>query len=409
MRLAFIAYDAPNYYPGPLVNMRRLLPQLRKRGHDVCLLVFYYQNDAPTGRKLQQEGIDCRFFPWTSYTERYIKWILKELVDFNPDVFVPNLSVAGYYASRWIREAGIPTIAVHRNDDDFHWGMVDQFVMGSQAWLVSGLVCVSHGLYRRVNDLKPQHTKLTVIPSGVPIPSQTCQETETLKIVYVGRLVQKQKRIIDVLCSLQKVIHELPTTAVTIIGDGLERPRLERMVDEMGLQHKITFKGSVKSEDIQNLLLEHNIIVLLSDYEGTPGAIMDGMACGLIPVCLEISGGLKELVIHEKTGFLVSNRDKQVIDVIKKLNENRTLLKRISIQARNHIVKHYSLSDVTDRWENFCQKLLSESSNRRDIKIPKRLDLPPIHPGLAREFIPRPPLSRRIFGQMRSYLVRIKA
>jgi glycosyltransferase involved in cell wall biosynthesis len=55
-------------------------------------------------------------------------------------------------------------------------------------------------------------------------------------------------------------------------------------------------------------LIEHNILILLSDYEGTPGAVMDGMACGLVPVCTDISGGVQELVIPDQTGLLVRDR-----------------------------------------------------------------------------------------------------
>jgi colanic acid/amylovoran biosynthesis glycosyltransferase len=207
MKIAFMAYDTPNYFGGPITNARRLLPELQKRGHEVHALIFYHQ-DFPSGKYLQSLGINCHVVNWTSYpyTETKIRWILNTIQTIQPDIFVPNISVSGYFASKWIRRSGIPTIAAHRSDDTFHWGMVDEFVIGDPQWAVSGLVCVSDYLKNRVEVLQPKYTKLFTIPSGVPIPQTISNQKGTVKIAYVGRLVQQQKRIRDVFEALVNLL-----------------------------------------------------------------------------------------------------------------------------------------------------------------------------------------------------------
>lgn len=208
MKIAFMAYDKPHYFGGPITNARRLLPELQKRGHQVHAMIFYHGGDAPTARYLKSQGVQCHLVPYPHYTEPQIAWILKQLKEIKPDIFVPNIFVPGWYAAKWTQAAGIPAIAALRSDDDYHWGMVNEFVVGQPEWSVAGLVCVSHYLKERVEQLTPQRTKLCMIPSGVPIPEQSSSQTEPLKIAYVGRLVQEQKRIRDTLEALISLSKE---------------------------------------------------------------------------------------------------------------------------------------------------------------------------------------------------------
>jgi len=44
MRISFMAYDRPAYTGGPIINARRILPELVKRGYDVQALLGYHQD-----------------------------------------------------------------------------------------------------------------------------------------------------------------------------------------------------------------------------------------------------------------------------------------------------------------------------------------------------------------------------
>lgn len=361
------------------------MPELKLRGHDIHCLLFCMGEDAPSARYLQACGVSCYVHPYADSTENKISWILKKVSLVSPDVFVPNLSVAGWFAARWVRESGIPTIACHRSDDQYHWAMVDEFVLGEKQWAVSGLVCVSEHLRRSVSEKTPEHTKLCVIPSGVPVSNFSCRHDGPLKLVYVGRMVQQQKRILDLVDALAFVMDSLPDVTATLYGDGPERMSVEMRVRELGLSGRINVAGVCPSEEIQSQLVQHHVLVLLSDYEGTPGAVMDAMACGVVPVCLDIKGGVRDLVIDRYTGLLVKDRMHDFLTAIKLLSQNIDLRKAMALNAKQHITEGFSLMRAAGLWEGFCEELLVSAPHRRLLTVPRKFKLPAVKSGLARE------------------------
>ena len=391
-----MAYDKPNYFGGPTTNVRRLLPALHQRGHEVHALIFFHE-DSPTSRYLASKGVHCHALPKPRYIETRIEWILKRLIDIDPDIFVPNVFVSGWYAARWAQSVGIPSIAAHRSDEAYYWGMVERFIVGSSPWRISGLLCVNNHLKSRVEALGANKTKIRVIPSGVPIPAKVSSQSSPLKVVYVGRLVQKQKRIHETLEALLKVTKLLPDVTITFIGDGVERDSLERKTQSKGLTQRIKFIGAIPSEKLAEELINHHVLVLLSDYEGTPGAVMDAMACGLVPVCMDIKGGVQDLIQQGITGFLVKDRSDDFLETIQRLSANSHLREKIALAAKQHIVDSYSVTVMTDKWESFFEEMLEDSSSHTSIKLPARYDLLPVHPSLSLQDR-RLPWWRRVFS-----------
>ena len=399
MKIVFIYHDRPNYFGGPIVNARRLLPELHERGHEIHCLVFILKGHSHSAAYLRSRGVHCHLQKFHRCTERSISWILKKNSKIKPDVFVANLSVAGWFASRWIRKSGVPTIACHRSDDAFHWAMVDEFVTGTQDWAVDGLVCVSDDLQQKVINLNPKHTQTCVIPSGVKILEKKSTQTGPLKLVYVGRLVQEQKRILDLVDSLAFSLRRNNDITAVLIGDGSERQAVQHRIEFHGLSDRIRILGTIPSEKIQTELSKHHVLVLLSDYEGTPGAIMDAMAAGLVPVCLDIPGGVHELIIHGYTGLFVKDRGEDFNAAISVLSKDILLRKRLSANAKSHVAMNFSLKVAADRWENFCKELIraKRKQTHSAIMIPKRFILPPVRPGLEREDYRRKSFGLRTF------------
>jgi len=245
-------------------------------------------------------------------------------------------------------------------------------------------------LHDVVNAMRPAHTQLCVIPSGVPIPTECSDQDGALRIAYVGRLEQKQKRILDVVIGMCSVLKKVDRTTATIFGSGSEQQAIKQIISSNGLDHRIFLRGVVSQECIQNELIKHDIIVLFSDYEGTPGALMDGMACGLVPICTDIPGGVRDLVKNSDTGLIVQNRDDAFVSAVDKLNTMPTLRKSLAVAARQHVIRNYSLDVCACRWEAFCSELIASRGQRRKIIMPSRFELPPVHPDLASEDYRRP-------------------
>jgi colanic acid/amylovoran biosynthesis glycosyltransferase len=413
LNATFCAYDSPQTLGGPATWLQRLFPALRSEGIESrgLFLTWGDTNTGPTLSALRTQGFDCTATPCHEHTNERVRWILSGLQQHPPDVFVPNLVPPAFFASRLVREAGIPTVGVLHSDDEFYHGLMRAFVFGPRESCVSSLVCVSRELERQALAEKPSHTDVRRIAYGVPIPaSQVRRQPTRLRIAYLGRLVEEQKRITEVTRAFCRVVREVPGTDAVLFGDGDARSAVEKILADEGAGLEVRLAGRVDPGRIQGDLLHCDVIVLLSDYEGLPIALMEAMACGCVPVCMRIRSGIPELVADGVTGLLVESRGDELVSAIRRLREEAGLWDRLSKGARAKIAKDYSIGACAKQWAQLFRELKAASGPKRPIEIPRRIKLPPPHPGFARED-PRPSRpsalpriyrrSRMLIGRMR--------
>lgn len=393
--IVFATYDGPDNFEGPTVNAARLLPQLRKRGHRVTALLVTDSPITTHQTTLEDAGVDCRIVPRRGYTEDLTRSAVRLLKTLQPSVFVPNVWIPGCFAARWLRESGVPSVAAYRSDDALYDGIVSQFVLGDPLWAVSGMVCVSREFEARIQRHHPQRTQTIVIPSGVRLPKRTRKCRGPLKIVYVGRITQEQKRILDVGRAVISVLRKTPGAEATFYGQGNDMQSLRKMIHESGMVRRINLAGPVAQNEIQERLIEYDVMVLLSDYEGTPGALMDAMACGVVPVVLDIPGGVQELVIDGETGFLVEDRTGAFVDAVRLLDRDVSLREAMGRRARNHIEARFSLERTVSLWENFIEDLRGAAGTRTPVES-GRIRFPQPQPSLLPHMHNKPTLLLRV-------------
>lgn len=381
--MTFCVHDKPDAVGGPVTWVQRLLPSLRDRGLEVrCLFLLHWGQTGPALTSLQSQGIECDVCVASENTADRVKWILERVQDHQPDVFVPNLVVAGYFAARWLRKAGIPSVAVLHSDDAFYRAIQSDFVHGAEAYRVSAVVAVSDELQRQVERHSATAVHSRKIPYGVPIPeARTSGSSDAFRVAYVGRLVDEQKRISDVARVFCRAVSELPDLEATIFGDGPDMDRVRQIVatDTTG---RVAIAGAVSPGEIQREMLETDIIVLLSDYEGLPIALMEAMACGCIPVCVPMRSGIPELVQHDVTGLIVDNRDGAVIAAMRRLRDDDALRTRLSFAARDLIASRFALNGCADQWHSLLEDIAKRGTNRKPISVPRRIHLPRRNPAL---------------------------
>jgi glycosyltransferase involved in cell wall biosynthesis len=387
--VTFCAYDHAQYIGGPNAWLRRLLPDLKKNAVDVEVLCITRSDpDAcPTVVALKKAGVACTCLLGHGVaTEQRVGWILDALADSPPDVFVPNLMVPAFYAARWVRAAGIPTVGVLHSDDAFHEAVLDEFVWGNPAYSLAALVCVSEYLAGRVRARSHGATLIRTIPCGVPVPEHTAHLADgPLRLVYTGRFSERQKRITEVVRAFCRAVREVPGTEAYLYGSGLDQAAAEAVLSREGQGLPVFIKGPVDSAVIQNELLACHVCVLLSDYEGLPISLMEAMACGLVPVCLRTQSGVPELVIDGATGLLVDDRQDCFADAVRRLRNDRMLWQQLSGAARAKVLSAYAHPGCLQRWLQLLHELAMAGNARAPVRVPQRISLPPVRPGLARE------------------------
>jgi glycosyltransferase involved in cell wall biosynthesis len=390
MRIAICAYDAPRLVSGPNTWLRRIMPALRSRGIEPEALFITEPGESPTFEALCREGFRCERAVWPVYTEERIAWLLEQVAARPPDVFVPNVVSAAYYAAKWVRAAGIPTVGTLRSDHDFYEAIVKRFTLGAPDCRLSAMVCVSRYLETWLRGLDPPETRIARIPSGTPLPAQTAaMPRTTLRLVYVGRLVEEQKRVSRVADALCRAVREVPGTEAVIYGEGPQRNDVEQILADAG-PLPVRLAGAIDSSLIQEELLQAHAIVLLSDYEGLPIALMEAMACGVVPIGLRTRSGVGELVEHGATGLVVDDRDDAFVAAVRRLREDAALWQRLSRAARAKVDPDYGLEAVADRWCDLLKELCDSAGPRRAVEVPSPLRLPPVHPAMACDDARRP-------------------
>lgn len=348
-----------------------------------CLFIMHWGDTGPAISSLIAEGIDCK---WTSAerTEDRIRWILDDIREHPPDIFVPNLVVAAYLACRWIKDAGISTIGILHSDDPFYHAIQTEFIFGAKEYRLDAVVCVSRQIEDDVRLQGATPTRVRRIPYGVPIPHKRVSRSGFgLRLAYVGRLAEEQKRISEVVHALALAVREIPGTSAIIYGDGPERTTVERLIsNERRNGLNITLAGNIDSEQMQDRMLEADIIVLLSDYEGLPIALLEAMACGCVPVCLRGRSGIPELVEDSVTGVLVNDRDSGFVSAIEHLSENSELWDRLSRAAKER-ASLFSAEKSAGAWMTLLNELSPGSVSASGATAPRKLELPPVNPALA--------------------------
>ncbi|MCC5869127.1 MAG: glycosyltransferase family 4 protein [Gammaproteobacteria bacterium] len=161
--------------------------------------------------------------------------------------------------------------------------------------------------------------------------------------VFVGRLVPY--KCPDVLIRSAADLVRRGRLKLVFVGDGPMREELDEIALSLELADGVQFVGWMEHSLVQDILVESDFLALPSIREFGGGVVLEAMACGL-PVVVANYGGPAELV-EPGTGIKVDFNDAQSLEENLKnalvfLTENPTILDSMSIQARDHILAHFT-------------------------------------------------------------------
>ena len=127
-------------------------------------------------------------------------------------------------------------------------------------------------------------------------------------LLFVGRL-QPWKGVETAI----RALPHIPAAALLVAGAGEDRPRLERIVADLGLGTRVRFLGGLDRRDLPRLYSSADLLLATSHASETFGiGPVEAQACGL-PVVASRFGGFPEVVDAGRTGLLVPPRDPQAL------------------------------------------------------------------------------------------------
>jgi glycosyltransferase involved in cell wall biosynthesis len=134
-------------------------------------------------------------------------------------------------------------------------------------------------------------------------------DPEVVVAVAVGRMVPI-KRLDRMVRAFSVCVADNPHARLHLVGDGPERPGIESLVKSLGIADKVTFVGW--SAETERWYGAADVVVLSSEREGTPLALIEAAAAGRAVVATGV-GGVPDVVDNGVTGLVVPNGEESAL------------------------------------------------------------------------------------------------
>lgn len=176
-------------------------------------------------------------------------------------------------------------------------------------------------------------------------------------ILSVARL-HRSKGLNYLLSAMRTIVDEVREARLAVVGRGPEEQRLRSQVTTLGLQNNVTIVTEhVTHKEMPEVYGSCDVFVMPSIYEPFGSAAVEAMATGKAAVASPI-GGLRDIVVHEQTGFHVNPEDTNSLsDRILTLIRDDRLRRRMGAEARKRAVETYDWSVVAEQYEALYRKL----------------------------------------------------
>lgn len=222
----------------------------------------------------------------------------------------------GYAAVRIGRALGKPVVVSARGSDINLFREIPsaRSHLASTLGGASALIAVSEALAQAMRELGAPPGNIHVIPNGVDarkFRSVPQEEARARTGTGPGRLVLSvghltQNKGFDRLLGAFRALLNLggyEDVKVAIVGEGVYRKELERLVGFYGLGDRVRLVGEVPHQELCSWYASADLSCLFSRREGWPNVVLESMACGT-PVLATPVGGVPEIVGNGLAGAL---------------------------------------------------------------------------------------------------------
>ena len=166
-----------------------------------------------------------------------------------------------------------------------------------------------------------------------------------------------QKDPISFVLLAHKVSAYLPQAKFLLVGDGLLRPSIEKLISKLNLQEKIKLPGWRR--DISLLLQTFDIMVLTSLWEGLPRVFLEAMVLG-VPIVATRVDGATEVIKNGINGFLVSPKDMEsMAQKVVYLFKNAEERKQMGIRAKEMLPFSFDIDEMVKKIEELYKQLIN--------------------------------------------------
>lgn len=175
------------------------------------------------------------------------------------------------------------------------------------------------------------------------------EKTDILNILFLGR-IEEPKGILDLITAFNQLYKEIRFKFI-LCGIG---PLCKYTVDTLSLLMKsdFSYRGVVFGIDKEKAIVESDIFLLPSHFEGLPMSMLEVMAAEVVPVVSNV-GSIPNVVKNEENGMIIEkNNPNDIYIKLKKLLENPEKMTLLSANARKTVVEKYDVRLMVEELEN---------------------------------------------------------
>jgi phosphatidylinositol alpha-1,6-mannosyltransferase len=204
---------------------------------------------------------------------------------------------------------------------------------------------------KRVNiEVIPPFFNYTILSKREPNPNKIIARHKLqgrCVLLTVGRLIERKGHD-TVIRALPKILEKKSNVVYLIVGDGLNRRKLEKLAENLGVKDKVIFAGEVSDQDLIDYYSMCDVFIMpcreirgRGDIEGFGIVFIEAMFFGK-PIIAGRSGGAVDPIIHGIVGFQVNPYDpEEVAERVIQLLSDEKIRHQISKNAKNYVRKYY--------------------------------------------------------------------
>jgi glycosyltransferase involved in cell wall biosynthesis len=280
-----------------------LLAELSRRGHAIR---FVGRRGSPLADLLRARGavevVEAPRGPEGS--PLLLVSVARAVARFQPDVLYAGDS-RGHGAAVWSRGIAGRPLVVHRR---VVFGPSTNILSRMKYRAVTRFLAVSSAVAAALETTGVAAARIAVVPDGLPTEAfvdAPAAPAPPFRLVHVGAFDGRkgQEIVVEVLARL---VRRGVDATLLLLGSGPERYAVEARAAALGVANRCLFAGEI--EDVAASLAASHLLLLPSESEGSPLALVEAMAAGC-PVLAHAVGGIPELTDGGAAGALVSSRE----------------------------------------------------------------------------------------------------
>jgi len=349
-------------------NLVRLSDWLTKMGHQVTILTLnrtiknFYEVPSNVLHSIapKEAHISNRWFRLHRFHPQFIA-LKKCILETEPNLVISFIDISNISVLMSLRTSKIPVIVSERIDPREHrirwtWSLLRR-IYYPKAFQV---IIVAHELLQWATTRWPRWN-VSVIPNAIlppliPLMSERPKWFSQKNVVAMGRL-NKQKGFDLLLQAFARIAEQFPEWNLTIMGEGLERISLETEILSLGLKGRVHLPGLINNPS--GVLVQSDLFILSSLYEGFPNALAEAMACGLPVISFDCPSGPKEIIRNGIDGILVPVGNMSALSqAMQKLMADDAGRKRLASRAPE-VLERFSQEQIIGMWQAIIDNAVS--------------------------------------------------